>query len=691
MIEAIAASPAVYAIGWSLVQFAWQGTLVAAIAALALVALSGADARIRYWTACAAMLIMVALPIRTAVGAYMTMASESGRNRIAGTAPISVVPSRAETPAVPMPVTGTTPIGGTAAGGGWTSALDLQSFIPAIVMAWILGVLALSIRIAGGWVLVRRMRRQSARASAELTNAVNRIARRARLARPVQVFESAIVEAPAVVGWLRPVVLLPASAVTGLSPEQMEAVIAHELAHVRQQDYMVNIFQTLAETLLFYHPGVWWLSNRIRAEREHCADDFAVTVCGDAVLYAQALSNLETSRAASALAVGASGGYLSGRIKRILGQPAHRNRPASVGLALAATIAVVLLGFGGSQATIAASPPMKLPAPPPMETVEPAPTPQARPVEEPRPAPEQSNAAEPSNGLQQTPAQSEEPPPAGAGRTVIVQERDNEFEPARDTLQRLLGMVSVQERDDDFERVWDAFQRLINVEPNQAESSWLGVRIEDGPDRGVVVTGVEPDGSAVEAGIQEGDLITAFDGTAVVGAVQLTRLVSETPIGRTVQIAFSRNAEEQNATLTISARPIRLALVSRPGFTVQTPNDVVFSSSDRHVFTHGISIGNNASLLGIMVDEMTSELRQFFGADPDAGVLIVSMDDDSIGAGAGLQVGDVIVAVDGNRVGSESDLRNLSGGVLATGNALTVTVMRDGSEREIEVEPPLDL
>ena len=163
-----------------------------------------------------------------------------------------------------MPVTGTTPSGGTTAGGSWTSALDLRSFIPAIVVAWILGVLALSIRIAGGWVLVRRMRRQSARASAELAETVNRIARRARLARPVQVFESAIVEVPAVVGWLRPVVLLPASAVTGLSPEQLQAVIAHELAHVRRQDYLVNIFQTLAETLLFYHPGVWWLSNRIR-------------------------------------------------------------------------------------------------------------------------------------------------------------------------------------------------------------------------------------------------------------------------------------------------------------------------------------------------------------------------------------------------------------------------------------------
>ena len=394
MIEAIAASPAVYAIGWSLVQFAWQGTIVAAIAALVLVALSGADARIRYWTACAAMLIMVALPIRTAVGAYMAMAPESGRNRIAATAPTTTAPSVTETPDSPMPATGTTPTGRTSDGSSWATALDLQSFIPVIVMVWIVGVLALSIRIAGGWVLVRRMRRQSARASTELAATVNRIARQARLARPVRVIESAIVEVPAVVGWLRPVLLLPASAVIGLSPEQLEAVIAHELAHVRQQDYLVNIFQTLAETLLFYHPGVWWLSNRIRAEREHCADDFAVTVCGDAVLYAQALSNLETARAAAGLAVGAAGGSLSGRIKRILGQPAHRNRPASVGLALAATIAVVLLGFGGSQAAlIAASPPMKLPAPPPMETVEPASTPQERPREELRPAPEQLNAA----------------------------------------------------------------------------------------------------------------------------------------------------------------------------------------------------------------------------------------------------------------------------------------------------------
>ena len=358
----------------------------------------------------------------------------------------------------------------------------------------------------------------------------------------------------------------------------------------------------------------------------------------------------------------------------------------TVGLALAATIAVVLLGFGGSQATIAASPPMKLPAPPPMETVEPASTPQARPVEEPRPAPEQSNAAEPSNGLEQTPAQSEEPPAAGTGRTVIVQERDNEFPlPTRDVFD-LLNNASELVRNR-RENAPEPFP--IRSEPNQPESSWMGVLIEDGPDRGVVVTGVVPDGPASETGIREGDLITAFDGTAVVGVVQFQRLVSETPVGRTVEVTFSRNAEEQNATLTISARPIQFEVVSRPGSTVSPTPSRWFP--DGRYFAYGISIGETASRFGVQVQEMRFELRQFFGADPDAGVLIVSMDDDSIGAGAGLQVGDVIVAVDGNRVTSVTDLRNLSEGILATGNALTVTILRDRSEREIEIEPPFDL
>src|SRR5688572_32524715 len=98
------------------------------------------------------------------------------------------------------------------------------------------------------------------------------------------------------IGWLRPVILIPASVVSGLTTAQLEAVIAHELAHVRRHDYIANIVQTAAEILLFYHPACWWISRQIRAEREHCCDDIAVGVCGGGVLYAAALAALETRR-----------------------------------------------------------------------------------------------------------------------------------------------------------------------------------------------------------------------------------------------------------------------------------------------------------------------------------------------------------------------------------------------------------
>ena len=94
------------------------------------------------------------------------------------------------------------------------------------------------------------------------------------------------------IGWVRPYILLPISAVTGLDEAQLEAVLAHELAHIRRYDYLVNLLQNAVETLLFYHPAVWWVSSRIREEREHCCDDLAVAVCGDVILYAGALAKL---------------------------------------------------------------------------------------------------------------------------------------------------------------------------------------------------------------------------------------------------------------------------------------------------------------------------------------------------------------------------------------------------------------
>ena len=150
-----------------------------------------------------------------------------------------------------------------------------------------------------------------------------------------------MVEVPTVIGWLRPVVLVPGSALAGMAPYQLEAILAHELAHIRRHDYLVNLLQTLVETLLFYHPAVWWLSHRIRIERENCCDDLAVSLCGDPYAYAKALADLEELRADSGhLALAATGGSLIHRVRRLIATPSHAGRGPGW---LAASTAVVLI------------------------------------------------------------------------------------------------------------------------------------------------------------------------------------------------------------------------------------------------------------------------------------------------------------------------------------------------------------
>src|SRR4029078_2673053 len=106
-------------------------------------------------------------------------------------------------------------------------------------------------------------------------------------------------------------IVVPVSALAGLSPQYVEALLAHELAHVRRSDYLVNVIQSVIETLVFYHPAVWWLSRQIRIEREMCCDDLAAATCDDRVTYAHALASLEELRSSTpALAIAADGGEL---------------------------------------------------------------------------------------------------------------------------------------------------------------------------------------------------------------------------------------------------------------------------------------------------------------------------------------------------------------------------------------------
>jgi hypothetical protein len=188
------------------------------------------------------------------------------------------------------------------------------------VEAWFVGVVLLSLRPAAGFLLIERMRiKKGMPVTGALRAGCVELQRRLGIGRIVRYCESLQLQAPAVVGWFRPVVLLPMSALTGLSAQQLESVIAHELAHVKRLDAFVNLLQIAVETLLFYHPAVWWLSKRIRLERENCCDDVAISVCGNAVEYARALATMAEWQSAPAMAMAANRSPLTERVARLLG------------------------------------------------------------------------------------------------------------------------------------------------------------------------------------------------------------------------------------------------------------------------------------------------------------------------------------------------------------------------------------
>src|SRR5215475_3145118 len=336
-------------LGWTLIHFTWQGTLVALSLAGVLRMLRGSSTNTRYTAACVALLLMSSLPLFA-----ISIISLSMSGKTASGPPPQFV---AQTSSQPQPVEIEPAIVLTQTDIASASPRPWLSFRPApvtpllpwMILLWLLGVVFFSFRLVGGWFYTQRLKSYGTRPLEEgWEQTLRRLCDRLRAPRPARLLESALVKVPMVIGWLRPVILLPVGALTGLTPQQLEAIIAHELAHIRRHDYLINLLQAVVETLLFYHPAVWWVSRRIRQEREHCCDDLAVVVCGDALTYARALLEMEQIRAAGPqLAVAANGGLLMNRIQRLIGaQPQQANRFTGLVASLIALIAVVSVGVG---------------------------------------------------------------------------------------------------------------------------------------------------------------------------------------------------------------------------------------------------------------------------------------------------------------------------------------------------------
>ncbi|WP_242478921.1 M56 family metallopeptidase [Hymenobacter lapidiphilus] len=210
-----------------------------------------------------------------------------------------------------------------------------------------MGLLVMMLRLLGSLAYVQRLRRYRVQPlAAEWQERLAELADRAGLKQRVELLESALVKVPVVVGHLRPVVLLPLGTVTGLGTAYLEAVLAHELAHVQRRDYLLNLLQAVAETVLFYHPGVWFMAACLRTERENCCDDVATAlVGGNPLTVARALAALAELTAAPApvgvgLALSALGpdGSVLGRIRRLV---QGRQRPTFAEGFMAACVVLV--------------------------------------------------------------------------------------------------------------------------------------------------------------------------------------------------------------------------------------------------------------------------------------------------------------------------------------------------------------
>jgi uncharacterized protein (TIGR03435 family) len=245
-------------------------------------------------------------------------------------------------PAAPFSATATGTVRGLAAAiPAGISAAAAAPFLSWVVAVWFAGATVFWVRLTGGWILAARLRSRLVRpAPAAWQRTLDRLKVRMRVSGPVRLLLSSLVQAPAVIGWLRPVVLAPVGALAALPAEQMEALLLHELAHIRRHDYLVNMLQSAVEALLFYHPLVWWISGHMRAERELCCDDAAVRASGDAIVYARALAGLGLLRPPVVMA--ANGGSLAHRIARLLGRPRSAPRTLSgPGIVAAAVLPVI--------------------------------------------------------------------------------------------------------------------------------------------------------------------------------------------------------------------------------------------------------------------------------------------------------------------------------------------------------------
>lgn len=262
------------AFSWMLIHSLWQGLLLAVVTAVLMQVSRNATARIRYNILFTMMvLFMVACgftfihEINGAARTLVPLAGTLGQNA---------------TRLLQLNTSGLEQL--TEAGAAWISAHAVW-----LVLVWTAFFAFRTFSITKGVLCLQKARREYVQSAAGWQQRLNTLSRQLQVRRPVRLLESAFVKAPMVIGHLKPVILIPAGLLTGLPAEQLEAVLLHELAHIRRCDYLVNLLQNMVEAVFFFNPGMLWVSALLRDEREHCCDTIAIEHTGNKRELIQAL------------------------------------------------------------------------------------------------------------------------------------------------------------------------------------------------------------------------------------------------------------------------------------------------------------------------------------------------------------------------------------------------------------------
>lgn len=339
IISHLLSDSAVVAFGWTLVHSVWQGAALALITVFALYLLRSYSANARYLAGVFALTFQVFISAATFVYYYFKLAAIS----IPAAKPISsYVPTSVtlENIKYELPVS-------------FKLQMWLSAHISELVICWLIGAAFLLLRFAGGWIFTERLRTNAKIVmDKEWRARFGVLTARMNISQAIEFKETARILTPMVIGAFRPVVLIPIGLLSGFSTAQVEAILAHELAHIRRNDYLVNMLQSFVEVVFFFHPAIWWISEKIRTEREHCCDDIALSACGDRVSLAHALVKVAEWQNAPqmAMAFASSKPLLLKRIQRVLGM---NSKPASTFGSMPVILIAISLIIGGSIYSVA--------------------------------------------------------------------------------------------------------------------------------------------------------------------------------------------------------------------------------------------------------------------------------------------------------------------------------------------------